>query len=267
MTADAFQIFEAFDFSRLAVSITVLLLSFLAAKSCKVFSSRLSKGFPDYRLQIEQVTTMINFVLVIGSIGLAIFLLFRSKEAAIAIGGSIGLAFAIGAKDVAASLLSGLIVMFDRSFRVGDRVKFGDIYGDVLTIGVRSTRIRTLDDSIVTVPNSQFMNSPVISANAGALDMQVEVVFYVHPESDLKLVEKLVREAAIASRCIFLEKPILVLFKDQISENMFYTRILLKAYVLEVTYEKLFESEVTERVHLAFAQHKVRGPNGGGTTE
>lgn len=260
MTADAMGIFSAFDFSRLAISISILAISFILAKSCKIFSARVARAFPDYRLRIEQITTMINFILVIGSIALAIFLLFRSKEAALAIGGSIGLAFAIGAKDVAASLLSGLIVMFDRSFRVGDRVKFGDIYGDVLSIGVRSTRIRTLDDSIVTVPNSQFMNSPVTSANAGALDMQVEVELFVSPHSDLRLVEKLVREAAISSRCVFLEKPVVVLFKDQVAEQMFYTRVLLKAYVLDVSYEKRFESDVTERVHLAFAQHQIVGP-------
>lgn len=260
MNMDASNIFAAFDFSRLTLSLSVLVLSFIVAKSCKILSGRLSRIFPDFRLRIEQITTIINFILVIGSIALAIFLLFRSREAALAIGGSIGLAFAIGAKDVAASLLSGLIVMFDRSFRVGDRVKFGDIYGDVLAIGVRSTRIRTLDDSIVTVPNSQFMNSPVTSANAGALDMQVEVELFVSPTSDLQLVEKLVREAAIASRCVFLEKPVIVLFKDQIAEQMFFTRVLLKAYVLDVSYEKRFESEVTERVHLAFAQHQIAGP-------
>jgi small-conductance mechanosensitive channel len=221
----------------------------------------LSKDFPDYRLRVEQTSTLVNFILIIGSLALAVFLLFRSREAAIAIGGSIGLAFAIGAKDVAASLLSGLIIMFDRSFRVGDRVKFGDIYGDVISIGVRSTRIRTLDDSIVTVPNSQFMNIPVTSANAGALDMQVEVEVFIAPENDLLLVKKLVREAAIASRCIYLEKPIVVLIKDMLSTNLLVTHVLLKAYVLDVTYEKRFESDVIERLHQAFLEHGVRWPH------
>lgn len=262
MSTDAYDIFSAFDFSRIAVSLLVITVALVLAKSCKIFSVRMTKAFPDYRLRIEQTMTVINFVMIVGSIALAVFLLFRSKEAALAIGGSIGLAFAIGAKDVAASLLSGFIVMFDRSFRVGDRVKFADIYGDVLSIGVRSTRIRTLDDSIVTVPNSQFMNSPVTSANAGALDMQVEVVLYVSPDSDLSVVEKLVREAAVASRCVFLEKPIQVLFKDSIEGNVFFTRVLLKAYVLEVIYEKRFESEVTERCHLAFAEAGIQHPFG-----
>lgn len=262
MGTDAYEVFSAFDFSRVGLSIFILVVAFLLAKSCKTLSNRLSRGFPDYRLRIEQFMTTINFILIVGSIALAVFLLFRSKEAAFAIAGSIGLAFAIGAKDVAASLLSGLIVLFDRSFRVGDRVKFADIYGDVLSIGVRSTRIRTLDDSIVTVPNSQFMNSPVISANAGALDMQVEVELFVSPNSNLNLVEQLVRESAISSRCIYLNKPIKVLFKDQISGNNFYTRVLLKAYVIEVAYEKAFESEVTQRCHSAFKANNILHPYG-----
>ncbi|VUD62707.1 putative MscS family protein.1 [Thalassocella blandensis] len=263
MNSNAYEIFTAFDFSRFIVSLTVLAIAIFLAKTFKVFSSRFAKAFPDYRLRIEQAMTMVNFVLIVGSIALAVFLLFRSKEAALAIAGSIGLAFAIGAKDVAASILSGFIVMFDRSFRVGDRVRFGDIYGDVVSIGVRSTRIRTLDDSIVTVPNSEFMNSPVTSANAGDLDMQVEVFIYVRPDSDLKIVEKLVREAAVSSRCVYLEKPIQVLFRDEIIGNMLLTRVCLKAYVLEVIYEKKFESEVIERCHQAFKEHKINHPQGG----
>ena len=106
------------------------------------------------------------------------------------------------------------------------------------------------------------MNSPVTSANAGALDMQVEVTLLINIGSDLPLVKRLVREAAVASRCIYLDKPIQVLFKDQIVGNLCFTRVLLKAYVLEVTYEKRFESEVTERCHLAFAEHNILSPAG-----
>lgn len=262
MNTQTFDIFSAFDFSRIFVSFIVLVIAYVLARICKSASLKLGKSFPDYRLRFEQVMTVISFIIIVGSIALAVFLLFRSKEAAIAIGGSIGLAFAIGGKDVAASLLSGMIVMFDRSFRVGDRVKFGDIYGDVISIGVRSTRIRTLDDSIVSVPNNQFMNTPVTSANAGELDMQVEVVLYIAPNSNLQIVAKIVREAAVASRSIYLEKPIQILFKDQIVGNIFCTRVLLKAYVLEVIYEKRFESEVTERAHEAFAKHDVAHPVG-----
>ena len=251
---------QAIDFSRLSLSISILVLAYFISKILKALLARLGKGFPEWKLKIEQVSTVVGFALVLGSICLAVFLLFPTREAAIAIGGSVGLAFAIGAKDIAASLLSGLIVVFDRSFQVGDRVKFDNIYGDVISIGVRSTRIRTLDDSIVTIPNSQFMNAPVISANAGALDMLVEVDFYVAFGSDLKLVRKVLLEAAVASRFVFLEKPIQVLFKDGFVDRVFCTRVKVKAYVVETRFEKEFESDLTERFQLAAPKHGIKGP-------
>lgn len=261
MNPDVSKILEALDFSRLSFSVLLIVFAFIVAKLLKVFSERFSTSFPDWRLRVEQVVTFLNFFIVIGSFAGAVFLLFRSKEAALAIGGSLGLAFAFGAKDIAASLLSGLVVMFDRSFQVGDRIKFGEFYGDVLSIGVRSTRVRTLDDSLITVPNSQFMNSAVSSANAGALNMQVEIDLYISPRSDLSLVKKLVREAAVSSRYIYLEKPIVVLFKDMFFDKCFCTRVRLKAYVVETVYEKSFESDVTERAHLAFEQFGVKSPD------
>lgn len=254
------DLLSAIDLSRLGLSLLLLIAGFAFGRFVRNTLVRLARAFPEWKLKIEQVGTATGFIIALGSISLAVFLLFRSREAAIAIGGSVGLAFAIGAKDIAASLLSGLIVVFDRSFQVGDRVKFNDIYGDVIAIGVRSTRIRTLDDSIVTVPNSQFMNEPVTSANAGALDMQVEVDFFVDADSDLKLTRRLLSESAVASRYTYLEKPVQVLFKKVFVDRVFCTRARVKAYVVETIYEKAFESDLTERFQLAARKHGIEGP-------
>jgi hypothetical protein len=58
MTNDAFSVFSAFDFSRMAISLSVLILAFILAKSCKILSARTARAFPDYRLRIEQIITM-----------------------------------------------------------------------------------------------------------------------------------------------------------------------------------------------------------------
>lgn len=260
MTNEVSAVMQALDFSRVSLSIFVLFVSFVLLKLLKMLLSRAAKGFPDWKLRIEQLGTILSFIVAIGSIAFAVFLLFRSKEAAVAIGGSIGLAFAIGAKDIAASFLSGLVVIFDRSFQVGDRVKFSGIYGDVISIGVRSTRIRTLDDSLVTVPNSQFMNSPVSSANSGSLDMQVEVDLYVEQGANLSEVKRIVTEAAVSSRYVYLEKPIKILFKNVFVDMVYCTRVLVKAYVIETVYEKDFESDLIERTELAFRKYSIKSP-------
>jgi len=266
MNPEASNILDAIDFSRITFSIGVLGGVYLFSKIIHVFGDRVESRFPQFRLRVEQLVSLISFLAVVGGIAVAAFLPFRSREAAVTIAGSLGLAFAFGAKDLAASLLSGLVVIFDRTFQVGDRITFGEHYGDVLNIGVRSTRIRTLDDSTVSIPNSQFMSLPVTSANSGALDMQVEIFFFVASRADLRLVERIAREAAACSRYAHLEKPIVVLFKDQIVEQYFCTRVTLKAYVIETIYEKAFETDVTKRVHQAFEEFGVPCPQLGNPT-
>ena len=99
-----------------------------------------------------------------------------------------------------------------------------------------------------------------LSFNAGALDMQVEIDFFISAQADLQLVESLLREAAVSSRYVYLDKPVKVLFKGILSEKIFCTRARLKACVLEVIYEKTLQSDVTERIHLALTKHKIPGP-------
>lgn len=72
-----------------------------------------------------------------------------------------GLAVALAAQQTLANLLGSLIIMFEKPFAVGDRIKLKDIEGTVESVGFRSTRIRTLHNSLVTIPSSQLVNSIV----------------------------------------------------------------------------------------------------------
>jgi MscS family membrane protein len=72
-----------------------------------------------------------------------------------------GLALALAAKDTAANLFGSIMIFLDRPFKVGDTVFIGGIEGDVEEIGFRCTRIRTLNDSVVSIPNSEVANSKI----------------------------------------------------------------------------------------------------------
>jgi MscS family membrane protein len=67
-----------------------------------------------------------------------------------------GLAVAFAAQKTLENLFGGIMIISDRPVRVGDLCKAGDVIGHVVDIGLRSTRIRTLDRSIVTIPNGQL---------------------------------------------------------------------------------------------------------------
>ncbi len=72
-----------------------------------------------------------------------------------------GLAFALAAKDTISNIFGSLTVLLDKPFKLGDWVVFGGAEGTVESVGIRSTRIRTFYNSLITVPNSELINATV----------------------------------------------------------------------------------------------------------
>jgi small-conductance mechanosensitive channel len=176
------------------------------------------------------------------------------------IGGTLAVALGFALKDLVACIVSGVLMLFDRPFQVGDRVTFGGTYGDVTSIGVRSVRLRTLDDSTVTIPNNVFLTSVTACGNYGVLDMQVVIDFFIGPDQDVERARDLVREATATSKYVYLPKPIRVHVSHGFIDNHFVVQLRLKAYVFDTTYEKEFETDVTLRVLDAFRSGSIQSP-------
>lgn len=75
--------------------------------------------------------------------------------------GALGVGLGFGLQNITNNFISGIIILFERPIKVGDRIQVGDISGDVVAISMRSTRIVTNDNISVIVPNSQFINGNV----------------------------------------------------------------------------------------------------------
>ena len=72
-----------------------------------------------------------------------------------------GLAIALAGKDTVANIFGSIMIFTDQPFKIGERIKLGDADGPVEEVGLRSTKIRTLDGHLVTVPNSIVANSQI----------------------------------------------------------------------------------------------------------
>jgi MscS family membrane protein len=75
--------------------------------------------------------------------------------------GVIGLAIAFAAQDTIGNFFGSIMIILDKPFKVGDRIKVSGVDGSVENVGFRSTRIRTLDGHLVTVPNKDVANTSV----------------------------------------------------------------------------------------------------------
>jgi small-conductance mechanosensitive channel len=73
----------------------------------------------------------------------------------------VGLVFSLGSSSVIANTIAGYAMTYRRAFKVGDRIKLGDLVGDVVEIRPQVTHLRTLKNEEVTVPNSSILNAQV----------------------------------------------------------------------------------------------------------
>jgi len=194
---DLIGLFEIFNIYTLVLLFFGGLLIWGVNTGLTRFSGRLMEKVPTRRFLILQISTLLSFALYIfGTIGLVVGILQPPKEFLIAAGGAVAVALGFALKDVVASLVAGVLLLFDRPFRVGDRVTFGDTYGEIVSIGLRTVRLVTLDDNLVTIPNSRFITDVVASGNAGELDMMVVTDFHVSLQADLVQARKLIEESS-----------------------------------------------------------------------
>jgi MscS family membrane protein len=101
------------------------------------------------------------FIVVIGALFILQNVFDRDIAAWLAGLGIAGLAVSLAAQDSLKNLFGSLTILFDRPFSKGQRIKFRDFDGAVEEIGFRSTKVRTGDGSLVTIPNSAIVNDPV----------------------------------------------------------------------------------------------------------
>ncbi len=203
----------------------------------------------NYRIMIK------GFVPVVRIIGwiIVIFIIIAGVlqpriEAVLALTASVGVAVGFASQDILKNIFGGVIILLDAPFKVGDKIEIGSHYGEVVEIGLRSTRIVTPDDSLVSIPNGELMNQSVSNSNAGELNCQVVAEIFLPLNIDTERVRSIAREAAQTSRYIFLNKPITVLFFNEVKERRPYYKMRLKAYVMDIRYEFIFKSELTEIV-------------------
>lgn len=210
--------------------------------------------FGQYRLKLMMLVPIVRIVMWSGALYLVVTGVFSpSTDKLLAFAASAGLAIGFASQDILKNIFGGLLIILDRPFQVGDKIQVGSHYGEVVNIGLRSVRIVTPDDSLVSIPNSELVNQSVSNSNSGALDCQVAIELYLPMGVDLRLAKKIAYEAAATSRFVYLDKPIVVMVQDMYDKG-FLTKLKVKAYVLDTRYEFAFSSDVTERAKAAFVE-------------
>lgn len=199
---------------------------------------------------IRLVIVVVSALLIIRSVVEPTFQNFLAIVIALAV--AIGYAF----KDYINSLSAGIIAVYEHPYRPGDWVEIDGAYGEIKSMGLRSLRILTPDDTHVTIPHLKIWNSPVFNASYGSRDLMCVVDFYLEQDHDGEEVYGKLLDVAYSSPLLQVEKPVAV----TAAEKPWGTHYKVKAYPIDGRSQFRFITDLTIRGKKALREMGVKFP-------
>jgi small-conductance mechanosensitive channel len=174
------------------------------------------------------------------------------------IAGAVGIGIGFGLQNIVSNFVSGLIILFERPIKIGDRIEVGNVDGDVIEIGARGTTVLTNDNIAIIVPNSRFITENVVNWKYNDATVRFKIPVSVAYGSDVRLVEKLLLDVAAKNSDVLVDPPPavrLVAFGDNGLE------FELRVWSTTMVHRKgVLISALNFAIHEAFNEHRIEIP-------
>lgn len=241
----------------LGISFTVLSL---LRQSITLFSKRMTQRFPQKRMLIFEWVPLVNFLLYFGGGAAAIYFTFNlPREFALGFVAAILVAIGFSLKDVARAIVSGILLLLNRSFQVGDHIQFEEKYcGEVIAIGLTSTTLFTAEEDTITIPNNLLLEKVVVSENHGQLGITTTVILHVSRTTNLVKVKSILEELIRKSPLVNQTKPITLVLEEDISASETPIKLTMKCALKDARTEENFKTQLMLDINAAFLKHKIR---------
>ena len=243
---------------KILFAVALLVCTWILLKWINSLLERVSTHNVRLRFVLRQMEPPLRIAIWAVALLVAAQVVAPSKDAFLAALGSAALAIGLGAQDLIKNLIGGLVIVADRPFQAGDRIRMGDAYGEVVRIGMRTTRILTDFGALVTVPNAEALTKVIFNANAGVADSMVSVDVAAPDGCDPDLLLEVGREVAVSSPYARLGRPIQVELNDKGRESR-VMRLTITAYVYDHRYEREMHTDILRRAQREFRALGVIG--------
>ena len=220
---DAMQAILAFGFTVKGYTVTMGLV--LVALACLYGASLLSftlqailmeQVFPKremkYGVQVS-VTRILHYFIVLVGLILALLALGLDLTNITIIGGALGIGIGFGLQSIVNNFVSGLILLFEQSVKVGDYLTLAGQWAQIKSLGARATIVQTFDQSEIIVPNSELIANPVTNWTLSDRRMRIVIPVGVAYGSEVKVVLQILMDCAMASSQVSRLPEPLVMFK------------------------------------------------------
>ncbi|TCV12870.1 mechanosensitive ion channel-like protein [Sphingobacterium alimentarium] len=239
-----------FSFANLIIAILLLLITNWLQKNISLIllggeNGQLRQGynqkvtlFPLFRLAI----ILVGFFFAISALGM-------SLDKLTVIIGALSVGIGLGMQNIINNFVSGIILVFDKPFRVGDQIELADKKGRVKEIGIRASILQTGDGANVIIPNGDLLSGRVVNWTLSHEYSKVSFTILVDRNANLQQVHAWVEEAAAASKYYLKNMGLKTSVKD-ISADTIHLNVL--AWVNYASNADAFKSDVLLQLYKKF---------------
>ncbi len=176
--------------------VSIMLLFYLSARFKTLLVNKVFARYIPNQGTRQAMGSIIRYVIIF--FGLIIILQSAGIDltSLTVLAGALGVGIGFGLQNITNNFVSGMIILFERPIKEGDRIQVGGTHGKVVNISPRATTVLTNDNIAIIVPNSDFISKEVINWSYNDDNVRFKIPVSVAYGSDMKLVKKLLLEVA-----------------------------------------------------------------------
>ncbi|QRQ99524.1 mechanosensitive ion channel family protein [Dyadobacter sandarakinus] len=169
--------------------------------------------------------------------------------------GALGVGIGLGMQNIVNNFVSGIILIFEKPFTIGDYIELADKKGKVLDIGIRSSRMLTPQGSRVIIPNGDLLSGRLVNYTTSDARLKTEITFKISSEADITHVKKVIEDIIDQAEGTVTKAPRQILVNAIAADNI---ELKILVWLDNVYQESDFKSFVLEQVYTRFKAEGIK---------
>jgi len=245
-----------FDVIRLVFLMTLLV--FLSGKLKTIFVKQILSKYSDDIGVSQSIGTIIQYFFII----MGAFVVIQSSGINLGslnvLAGALGVGIGFGLQNIANNFISGLIILFERPIKVGDRIEVGNVTGDVVKISSRASTVSTNDNISIIIPNSELINKQVINWSHNDRRIRYHVPVGVSYKEDPEFIRKIILEVADENKDVLKRPAPEVLFIGYGDSSIDFDLLVWTSSYIDKPI--ILRSQLYYEIFKKFKEHKIEIP-------
>lgn len=239
----------------LYITVGVFLVFFLTIRLSKFLVNHVLVRYTSEIGIRQAIGGIVRYVLIF--IGLLIILQTAgiNLNSLTVLAGALGIGIGFGLQHITNNFVSGIIILFERPIKVGDRIEIGETHGMVASISARATTIITNDNVSIIVPNSEFMQTKVINWSHNDYKVRFRIPVDVAYGSDVDKIIKILKEVGVEDPDVLEEPPTTVRLKEFGDNGIRFELLVWTTNAIHT--RGRFLSAINIRIMKKFNQHGI----------